>query len=88
MSASERHRLRNVQKRKSELVRELVNKGDIKAALRIAKDFRLGLTEDQSKKMKSAYECMLYPRFYEQIGKNIASEIEQGTAVLQALYGT
>ena len=87
MSASERLRQRNVQRRKSELVRELVKQGDMKAALRIAKEFRLGITEEQTRKMRSAYECMLYPRFYEQIGKNVAEEIEQGTAVLQALYG-
>ena len=75
------------QKKKSDLVRERVKQGDLKGALRIAKDFRFGITEEQHQMMRSADECMLYPAFYKQIGKNISFEIEQGTKVLQALYG-
>lgn len=44
--------------RKSDKVRRLVADGDFKGALRIAKDFRLGITKEQSSTMTRAYECI------------------------------
>lgn len=41
--------------RKSDKVRRLVADGDFKGALRIAKDFRLGITKEQSSTMTRAY---------------------------------
>ena len=38
--------------RKSEAVRRLVAAGDFKAALRIAKDFRLGISKEDSDNMR------------------------------------
>lgn len=73
--------------KKTDMVRELLQKGNIKGALRIAKSFRLGITKEQLDAMSSAYECMLYPDFYKQIGKNPETEIERGKAVINTLYG-
>ena len=50
--------------RKSDTVRSLVAQKQYKQALRIAKDFRLGITAEQSLRMKKAYECMVHERFY------------------------
>ena len=46
--------------RKSDIVRSLVAERQYKKALKIAKDFRLGITPEQSLKMKKAYECMVH----------------------------
>ena len=46
--------------RKSDKVRRLVADGDFKGALRIAKDFRLGIAKEQSSTMTRAYECMVH----------------------------
>lgn len=73
--------------RKSDKVRRLVAEGDIKAALRIAKDFRLGITKEQTDAMTRAYECLTNPRFYQSIGVNIAKTVEKGQETLLSLYG-
>ena len=44
--------------KKTDTVRRLTADGDFKGALRIAKDFRLGITKQESSAMKLAYECM------------------------------
>ena len=68
--------------RKSDKVRRLVSVGDYKGALRIAKDFRLGITKEQSDRMKLAYG-----RFYKQLGYNLEEMVESGLVVLNKLYG-
>lgn len=55
--------------RKSDTVRRLVAAGDFKAALRIAKDFRLGISKEDSDDMRRGYECMIHGAFYQSIGK-------------------
>lgn len=55
--------------RKSEMVRRLVEEGEYKAALRIAKDFRLEISKEDSNSMKRGYESMIYPDFYKSIEK-------------------
>lgn len=64
--------------KKSDIVRESVKTGDYKKALRIAKDFRIGITKEQRALMSRAYECMVRPEFYEQIGVNIEEAIRKG----------
>ena len=54
--------------RKSDTVRRLVAAGDFKAALRIAKDFRLGISKEDSDDMRRGYECMIHGAFYQSIG--------------------
>lgn len=55
-------------------------------ALSIAKDFRLGITKVQHDTMVRAYECMVYPGFYSQIGFDEDREIMDGIQVVCDLY--
>lgn len=73
--------------RKSDRVRRLIREGDYKAAFRIAKDFRLGISKEQSDNMIRGYECMTNPRFYVSIGVDIARTVEKGLETLLSLYG-
>ncbi len=73
--------------RKSDKVRQLVSAGDFKAALRIAKDFRLGITKAQSDAMRLAYECMVHGDFYRQLGYDLQQKVAEGLEVLNGLYG-
>lgn len=68
--------------KKSEIVREAVREQNWKKALQIAKDFRIGLTKGQRDKMTRAYECIVHPDFYQQIGVDISEAIEQGKAIV------
>lgn len=73
--------------RKSDVVRNAVKDGDWKKALRIAKDFRIGITPDQRSKMCRAYECMVHPDFYRQIDVDIQGAINVGKEIVSQLYG-
>ena len=73
--------------KKSDIVRRLVATGDYKKALGIVKSFRLGILSEESEKMKRAYECMTFPGFYRQIGKDPDIEIAEGIRILKSLYG-
>ena len=73
--------------KKTDMVREAIMQGDWKAALRIAKDFRINITREQREEMSRAYECLVHPDFYRQIGVDINGAIERGKAVVEALYG-
>lgn len=73
--------------RKSDAVRRLVQSGDFKAALRIAKDFRLGISKDQSDAMRLAYECMVHGRFYKSLGYDLDEKVMEGLKILKELYG-
>ena len=72
--------------RKSDRVRRLIREGDYKSALRIAKDFRLGVSKEQSDNMIRGYECMTNPRFYISIGVDIPKTVEKGLETLLSLY--
>ena len=73
--------------RKTEVVRSLVRSGELKQALKIAKDFRLGITKEQSSTMTRAYECMVHGRFYKQLGYDLDEKIAEGVKILVGLYG-
>lgn len=73
--------------RKSDAVRRLVAAGEYKAALKIAKDFHFGITREESDVMKRGYECMVWPTFYSQIGKNPAETARKAIETVQRLYG-
>lgn len=74
--------------KKTDIVREAVASGNYKKALRIAKDFRLGISKEDSDAMKRGYECMATsPEFYESIGVNVSECIDEGIKVLVKLYG-
>jgi hypothetical protein len=67
---------------KAQDVRNLIGQGEYKKALSGAKDFRIGVTREQRSVMRRAYECMVHPEFYRQIGKNLDECIQAGIAVL------
>jgi len=71
--------------KKTEQVKQFFAEGDFKKALRIAKNFRIGITEQQSMDMQMAYECMLYPDFYRQLGKDIEKVKSVGISTLRSL---
>jgi len=72
---------------KTNAVRGLVINGDYKKALRIVKSFQLGITPNNLSKITLAYECMVYPKFYEQLGTDTATAITEGIQILKTLYG-
>lgn len=69
--------------KKSDIVKDAVQEQEWKKALQIAKDFRIGITQEQRNKMSRAYECIVHPDFYKQIGVDIVDAIEQGKAVVK-----
>lgn len=73
--------------KQTDIVRKAIKAGEMKKALRIAKDFRLNVTRDQREKMSRAYECMVHPGFFRQIGVDIPAAIAEGEAVVRCLYG-
>lgn len=73
--------------KKSDIVRRLVASGDFKKALRIAKDFRLGISKDDSDAMKLGYEVMIYPDFYRQLNTDIEAAKNHAIEVITTLYG-
>lgn len=76
-----------MKQRKSDLVHEMVARCDFKHALKIAKGFRIGITQQEREQMSRAYECMVHPEFFRSIGKNLTEEIEAGIAILVSHYG-
>lgn len=74
--------------KKSDAVRRLVAAKEYRKALGIAKDFRLGISRDERDTLRLAYECMVWPEFYRQVGRDVGYEIKAGVMVLLKLYGT
>lgn len=73
--------------KKTELVKKAVFNNDWKEALGIAKSFRLGITADQHASIVRAYECIVHPEFYRQIGMDLQKEINKGKEILIVMYG-
>lgn len=73
--------------KQSDIVREAVKAGEWRKALQIAKDFRINVTKAQRDEMARAYECMVHPEFYKQIGTDIPGTIAKGKEVVNCLYG-
>ena len=69
-------------------MRRLVREHEYRSALRIVKDFRLGISRDDLDAMRLAYECMVRPVFYSQLGRDPAAEVKRGIGVLVRLYGS
>ena len=65
--------------KKSDIVREAVREQDWKKALLVAKDFRIGVTQEQRSKMARAYECIVHPDFYRQIGVGVPEALSSRT---------
>lgn len=73
--------------KKTDIVKEAIKAGDFKKALRIAKDFRINVTKEQREKMARAYECIVHPDFYRQIGIDIMESVDIGKQTLTLLFG-
>lgn len=73
--------------KKTDIVRAAVSSGNFKEALRIAKDFRINITKEQRSTMARAYECIVHPEFYRQIGTDIPTAINEGVELVKELYG-
>ena len=73
--------------KKTDIVRDAIRTEDWKKALRIAKDFRINITMEQREVMARAYECMVHPEFYNQIGIDTHRAIARGKDVVSRLYG-
>ena len=72
---------------KAQDVRKQMAAKNYKAALYGAKDFRIGVSQEQRSVMRRAYECMVHPEFYRGLGKNIEECIQAGKVVLQEVMG-
>jgi hypothetical protein len=68
---------------KAQAIRDLISAGDFKTALRGAKDFHIGVSKEQRSVMRRAYEAIVHPMFYHQIGIDTEKAIQEGIAVLQ-----
>lgn len=73
--------------KQTDIVREAVKEGDFKKALKIAKDFHINITKEQREIMSRAYECIVRPDFYRQIGVDTQKAVESGVEVVSCLYG-
>lgn len=73
--------------RKIDIVREAIENEDFKKALKIAKNFRINVTENERDKMCRAYECIVHPRFYIQLGIDIPKTIAEGKEIVKRLFG-
>ena len=73
--------------KKTDQVRSLVRQGRYKDAMRIAKGSRLGITREQSDTMVRAYECIVHPDFYRQLGTDIPTAINAGVEIVTQIYG-
>lgn len=60
---------------KSQQVRDLFAAGDHIGALRIAKDFKLGLSPEDRKTLKRGFECNHNPEFYRSLGRDPKKEL-------------
>lgn len=60
----------------TENVRKLIAQGDRKNALKIASNFRHGITTMDRKFLKTGYECMVHPDIYRQMGIKVEDAIE------------
>lgn len=78
----------NPAEKKSDAVRRLVAAGDFKSALRIASNFRLGISPEDHAIMKRGWECLNFSGFYRSIGIDVPETIRQAQETVQRLYGT
>lgn len=70
-------------KSKTSEVRELFERGQRERALVVAKDFRLGFSEEERAQIKRGYECLLHADFYEKIGYVARNEVEKAIGILK-----
>jgi hypothetical protein len=72
---------------KTQQAKHLFESGDLKAALKITKDFRLGLHPQERKALSLGYEAIVHPSFYVQLKKDPQTLVESAKEVLHKLLG-
>lgn len=72
---------------KTQKVRNLVAAGEYKKALQICKDW-IYENPTYSSILRLGYDCLLYPKFYKQIGKDPEHAYQEAVRVLQAVYAS
>jgi hypothetical protein len=72
---------------KTDKLLQMLRSGDDRGALRLAKTFRLGLTDDQRAAIKRAHECYENGHFYAQLGRDPGALRARGLEVLREVYG-
>lgn len=81
------HVFRVIAMKKTDQVRQAIKDGELKKALRIAKNFRLGITKEEQVSMSRAYECMIRPDFYRQLGYDTDNVVEHGCNIVRMMFG-
>lgn len=72
-------------KSKNQEVRELVAQGEYKKALQICKEWKYA-NPSHSEILRRGYDCLMYPGFYKQLGKNPEEEYMKAVEVLKEVY--
>jgi hypothetical protein len=70
---------------KTAQVQSLIAAGDRKGALKMASDFRGGITTEQRKALKKGYECIVWPEQYRQMKVDVEAAVESAWALLKSL---
>lgn len=70
---------------KNAKVRRLVSCGDYKQALQICKDWDYE-NPSHREALRLGYDCLMYPDFYKQLGRNPESEYAKAIEVLKLVY--
>ena len=66
---------------------EKYNAGKYKTALNIAKNFKMGVTDEQRSQMALGYECMAHEDTYVQMGYDCEAEINKALDILKVVLG-
>ena len=76
--------------KKTELARKLFEAGDFLGALRICRNFRLGLTSDERRTMQIAFESLTgNDAFYSSIGIDTKQIIDNSRIIVKkAIFGS
>lgn len=67
-------------------VKRLVAEGEYKKALQICKDWDY-VDPMHRDILRTGYECLMYPHFYIQLGKDPGYQYEEAVKVLHKIYG-
>lgn len=71
---------------KNSIVRRLVSQGEYKQALQICKEWDYKNPEDREI-LRLGYDCLMYPQFYKQLGKDPEYQYGEAIKVLHKIYG-
>jgi len=71
---------------KTSILRSHIAKREYKSALRIAKTFRIGISKEDQRTLQYAYECLVFPDQYRQLGRDVEAAISQGIQLLLNIY--